>query len=178
MTATLTHSIRLQGQQLLDIVHANPTKIGAQLLELCGYGDNRDAFNNAIIAARLFNGEYKSPEGIPTTDVEYLEHLSNMFALSQADTVELFRKLQDELGIECLSDFEDLYCYSSEECDWEAEFAEYWATEVCCLDSNFSNDAGTFSWIVIDWQATWDCNLRYDFSTIEFDDYIIIFHNN
>lgn len=174
MTATITRSsVRLQGDQLLDVIHNNQTKTGAQLMELCGYADNRDAFNDAVIAARLFNGEYKSPEGIPTVDVELLETLQRNYNLSQADAVELFRKLQDELGIETYNDYEDLIAYSTEEYGWEAEFAQYWTEEVMSVELS-----DHLSYLVIDWEATWNCNLRYDFDTIEYNDYIIIFHNN
>lgn len=179
MTATITRStVRLQGQQLLDVVHANPTKTGAQLLELCGYEDNRDAFNDAIMAARLFRGEYTDAHGIPTHDVDLLEHLEQTLCVSQSECIDIAVTLRDDYGITDLQDFQDVYAYHSEEYNWESEFAEYWATEVCCLDTNFTNDAGTFSWIVIDWRATWDCNLRYDFSTIEYSDGTIILHNN
>ena len=37
-----------------------------------------------------------------------------------------------------------------------ADFAEEWVSEV--LDERFP------TFVVIDWEATWDCNLRYDFT--------------
>ena len=37
-----------------------------------------------------------------------------------------------------------------------ADFAEEWVTET--LDERFPQ------FVVIDWEATWDCNLRYDFT--------------
>ena len=174
MTATITRFPMLQGQDLLDYVHANCARISnSQLCDECGY-PSQDAFRDALTAARLFNGEYKDSE----LDVELLEHLEQTLCVTQSECVDIAVTLRDDYGINDLEDFQDVYAYQSEEYNWESEFAEYWATEVCCLDSNFNNDAGTFSWIVIDWEATWNCNLRYDFSTIEYSDGVIILHNN
>lgn len=173
MTTLSRPAIRLEGQQLLDFVHSNaPTKSNSEMCSMCGY-PSQDVFRDALTAARLFNGEYTDANGAPTMDVDLLQHLEFTFSLSQADCVELYVKLRDELGINDLCDFNDLYAYSTAEYNWEAEFAEYWTDEVCCLYI-----ADTHPHIVVDWQATWDCNLRHDFTTIEFDDYVIIFHNN
>lgn len=55
-------------------------------------------------------------------------------------------------GIECLSHFSDAYQGSYES---EAYFAEEYVNEVECITIP--------SYIVVDWQATWDYNLRHDF---------------
>ena len=34
------------------------------------------------------------------------------------------------------------------------------------------------AWLVIDWKATWDCNLRHDYFTAETDGGVFIFWNN
>lgn len=180
MTATLqlSHRLAIQGDRLLDFVHSNAaTMSNSEMADKAGYR-SQDAFRDALTAARLFRGEYKDQHGIPQFDVELLEHLEEILVISQSEVIELAVELRDDYGINDMQDFQDLYAYHSEEYNWEAEFAEYWATEVCCLDSKFTNDAGTFSWIVIDWEATWNCNLRYDFSTIEYSDGVIILHNN
>ena len=67
------------------------------------------------------------------------------------------------------------YFYQTDSWNAERDFAQYYAEEIACLD--VTNDAGMGSFLVIDWQATWDCNLRYDFFTIEFDDLLNFFHN-
>ena len=61
-----------------------------------------------------------------------------------------------EVGIECIGGFEEAYVgkYGS-----EADFARE------CFDGNYNNidvleDAG----VVIDWQATWDSNLCYNYA--------------
>ena len=178
MTATLQLGSRLalQGDSLLDFVHSNATTMSnSEMCDKAGY-PSQDAFREALTAARLFRGEYKDPNGIPAFDVDLLEHIESILVISQSEVIELAATLRDDYGINDLQDFQDLYAYHSEEYNWEAEFAEYWAREVCCFDAD--NEAGMNPWIVIDWQATWDCNLRYDFSVIEYSDGVLILHNH
>ena len=175
MTATLQLGSRLalQGDSLLDFVHNNcSTMSNSEMCDKAGY-PSQDAFRDALTAARLFRGEYKDAHGTPNFDVDLLEHLEQILCISQSEVIDLAVELRDDYGITDLQDFQDLYVYHSEEYNWEAEFAEYWATDVGCF-----NQPDDFSWIVIDWQATWNCNLRYDFSTIEYSDGTIILHNN
>ena len=163
----------LQSQELLDYVHANCARISqSQLCEECGY-PSQDAFRDALTAARLFRGEYTDKHGDPQFDVDLLEHLEQTLCVTQSECVDIAVTLRDDYGINDLQDYQDLFAYQSDSCNWESEFAEYWATDVCCF-----NQSDNFSWIVIDWQATWDCNLRYDFSTFEYSDGTIILHNN
>ena len=173
-----TRFSKLQGDELLEFVNTNAiTMSNSEMCDKCDY-PSQDAFREALTAARLFRGEYTDANGIPQFDVDLLEYLEDLLTITQVECVSLAGELRDDYGINDLQDFQDVYAYHSESYNWESEFAEYWATEVNCLDTNFTNDAGTFSWIVIDWQATWDCNLRYDFSTIEYSDGTIILHNN
>lgn len=65
------------------------------------------------------------------------------------DAIEAF---VEEFGIDALDAFEDAY---RGEYDSEAEFAEQYTDE--CYTLNVPE------WVVIDWQATWDTNLQYDF---------------
>jgi hypothetical protein len=58
----------------------------------------------------------------------------------------------DEVSIDGIGNFEDAF---RGEYDSEAEFAEQWYTDF----SSFEAPDG----VVVDWQATWDTNLRYDF---------------
>lgn len=46
----------------------------------------------------------------------------------------------------------------------EADFAEDLASESDAIPSDI------VSWIVIDWQATWDCNLRHDYTSSRAED--------
>jgi antirestriction protein len=52
-----------------------------------------------------------------------------------------------------------------------ADAAEEMATECGNIPKNFPN------WIVIDWEATWNCNLRHDYSTSEHDGKLWLFHH-
>jgi hypothetical protein len=54
-------------------------------------------------------------------------------------------------GIECVSHFSDAY---RGQYDSEAEFAEEFVTDV---------EGNIPSYIVVDWEATWNYNLKYDF---------------
>jgi hypothetical protein len=78
---------------------------------------------------------------------EYCENGENY----SYDAVDAF---VDEFGIECIAHFTDAYYgqYDSEE-----DFAEQFCADVY----NFNADNTP---IVVDWTATWNCNLRYDFS--------------
>ena len=59
-------------------------------------------------------------------------------------------------GISCVEYAEDAFRGSY---DSEADFAEEYTNEVYGIDIP--------SFIVVDWQATWDHNLRYDFDFID-----------
>ena len=170
MTVTLTHKLVLSGDQLLEFVNTNSTTLSnTQMREQCGY-PSQQAFVDALTAARLFRGEYKDANGIPQFDVDLLQRLEFLLNITQSECVDIATTLRDDYGVNDECDFNDLYAYHSEEYNWESEFAEHYA------DDYLNTDFPTF--IVIDWQATWDCNLRYDFSTIEYSDGTIILHNN
>ena len=175
MTTTLQlgHRLALQGDRLLDFVHSNVGKLSnSKMCEEAGYL-SQDAFRDALTAARLFRGEYTDASGNPNFDVELLQNLEFMLSISQSECVELAVTLRDDYGINDLCDFNDVYAYSSEEYNWESEFAEYWACEVMGYTI-----ADNCPGIVVDWEATWNCNLRYDFSVIEYSDGVLILHNN
>lgn len=89
--------------------------------------------------------------------------------LDAEECQEFMDKLSDH-GITTAEQFEDAYYYQSSSWNAEAEFAEYITEELQCLDIP--------SYVVVDWQATWDSALCYDFSTIEFDGETYFFHNH
>ena len=51
----------------------------------------------------------------------------------------------------------------------EADFCEELANDIGAVSQD------TASWIVIDWQATWDCNLRHDYFSVRHDGEYYIF---
>ena len=171
MTATLQLGSRLalQGDTLLEFVHTNAaTMSNSEMCDKCGY-PSQDAFRDALTAAHLFNGDYPDSN----IDADLLKNLEFMLSISQSECVDIAKQLRDDYGINDLCDFNDVYAYSSDAYSWESEFAQYWTEEVACQD--VTTDA---SWIVIDWEATWRCNLRYDFSVLEYSDGVLILHNN
>mgnify|MGYP002777109876 CR=1 FL=1 len=56
--------------------------------------------------------------------------------------------------------------------DTGADFAEQQAEELGYIPKDFP------SWIVIDWEATWNCNLRYDYNTARDEDGTVYFFLN
>jgi CCR4-NOT transcriptional regulation complex NOT5 subunit len=98
------------------------------------------------------------------------------FTKLDADQCQEFMDELSEHGITTAEQFEDAYYYQTDSWHPEREFAQWIAEEVECLA--FMNDAGPGSWLVIDWQASWDTALCYDFFTIEFDGETYFFNSN
>lgn len=89
-----------------------------------------------------------------------------------ADLMEMLGRVQD-LGIETADQFSDALSFVSDDpWHWQRDFVE------SLLEDNFTNDAGLYSWVVIDHEATWETALRYDYSEIEFDGSVYVFSNN
>ena len=77
------------------------------------------------------------------------------------------------LGIETAEAFEESFAYCcDDQWDWQREFITGYV-----LESGFTNDAGLYSWLVIDYEATWDSALRFDYNAIEFDSSVYVFRN-
>ena len=68
-----------------------------------------------------------------------------------------------------LSDAQDAFHGTA---DSEADFAEQIAEETGAIPADIPN------WIVIDWEATWNCNLRHDYNTATDEDGTIYFFLN
>tara|TARA_X000001388_G_C2169143_1_gene99105 strand:+ start:155 stop:646 length:492 start_codon:yes stop_codon:yes gene_type:complete len=54
--------------------------------------------------------------------------------------------------------------------DTEAEFAEEWTIDVCGVEVP--------NHVVVDWEATWRCNLRHDIFSVRFNGDLYFFHNH
>ena len=100
---------------------------------------------------------------------DMIEDMCPEFSKLDAEQCQEFMDELSELGITTAEQFQDAYFYQSDSWNVEAEFAEYVTTELNCVDLP--------DYVVVDWQATWDCNLRYDFSTIEFNGETYFFQN-
>ena len=92
------------------------------------------------------------------------------FTKLDATQCQQFMDELSDLGITTAEQFEDAYFYQTDSWHPEADFAEYITTELNCVELP--------EFVVVDWQATWDRNLRYDFSIIEFDGETYFFHNS
>ena len=187
---------KLTGQALLDYVHANPTKSHTENCTACGYlkelkdgtqGCDFIAYYEAILEARKANGEYQEPkqsgadwyDSLTDQDRELYDMIEERCPEFEKLDAEQCQEFMDELsehGINTADDFESAYIYQTDSWHPERDFAQYYAEEISGISLNY--DASEISFLVIDWQATWDCNLCYDFFTIEFDGETYFFNSN
>jgi hypothetical protein len=86
------------------------------------------------------------------------------------DIMEFMEELND-IGIESPEDLDDAYEWQTDEYGPEEKFAEYYVTEVLCAEIPSVIEGH------IDWHNVWDCELRYDFNTIDFDNETFFFRN-
>ena len=192
MTTTIE---KLTGQALLDYVHANTASMTR--VELCagaGYERKFTEFYESILDARNANGEYKIVTNGEYYEVngrdwyedvlddqgrelyDMIEDMCPEFSKLDANQCQEFMDELSEHGINTAEQFQDAYFYQTDSWNAERDFAQYYAEEIACI--NQFADAGMLSMIVIDWQATWDRNLCYDFFTIEFDGETYFFSSN
>ena len=96
-------------------------------------------------------------------DHEFYEYILN--DIPDLD-LELFTQIND-LGIENTEQWEDAYVQSMPS-SWsvEAQFTEQLMDDLGYL---CETDLPTFITNHIDWQEVWDCELRHDYCTIEYD---------
>ena len=187
-----TRQERLAGAELLAFINAetNSTMTKTQLCLGSGYireGRNDDGsckpaftdFYEAIIEAKgidpmrnaFEDGAWYDKLSAQDKDLnDTIEERCPEFTKLSGEQCQEFMDELSEYGITTASQFEDAYFYTSDAFDPEAEFAEFITTEINCFDIP--------DYVVVDWQATWDRNLSYDFFTIEFDGEMYFFHNN
>jgi len=111
-------------------------------------------------------------EVIPTfrdkRDHEFYEYILNDIPTMD---LELFN-LINSLGIENVDQWEDAYVQSMPS-RWnvEAQFVEQLMDDLGYLSWNGPNEGPLPDFMLnhIDWQAVWDCELRHDYCTIEYD---------
>ena len=112
------------------------------------------------------------PSGIIPTfrdkrDHEFYEYILN--DIPDLD-LELFNLINGE-GIENVDQWDDAYsCSMPTSLRVEAQFVEQLVDDLGYLgDGPNENDVPDFLTHHIDWQAVWDCELRHDYFTIEYD---------
>lgn len=141
----------------------NNGSIKGAWLTLSDYADREDF----LAAALELHSDESDPE-LMFQDFEGFPHawysegsapddiLWEWLALDENDQL-AFGLYADNIGGQVtVDDFRDVYQGSAES---EADFAETIATDNGEIPDNLP------SWIVIDWQASWDCNLRHDYWT-------------
>lgn len=191
----VTRQERLAGDDLLNYVKATSELthkqrcLGAGYIQATKYEDGTDKpaftdFFEAIIDAK--NAAHvpdKTMSGADWFDslteeqqelYDAIEDMCPEFTKLDAEQCQEFMDELDDLGITTSDQFECAYMYQTDAHNAEAEFAQHYVEDIC---TNQFADAGMLSMIVIDYQATWDCNLKYDMNTIEFDGETYFFQN-
>lgn len=143
----------LTGNALLSKVtelQAQDTKM-SDIVRACGYEiDGKlkytQFYTELLTVKGLLNNDTLEDE----ISEEYQELYTDLCDRYSKDAVNAFLELHDDESL--LEFFEDAY---QGEYDSESDFAEQFTTDVYGFDAP--------SFVVIDWQATWDHNLAYDF---------------
>ena len=120
------------------------------------------------VADSVFSLAY-DPDNQEDPDVRIGDKLTD----NQLTELYKFCELLDEIGITTAEDFMDR-SYGTYQGDRgmsaEAVFTEQLIDDLGELPSE--------SWICIDYQRSWDANLRYDFNTVEYKGDTYFFHNS
>jgi hypothetical protein len=143
-TALVSKATEMQAQE-------PPAKM-SDIVRACGYEiDGKLKFT--MFYTELLNAKgllTKTPE--PEISEEYQEVYDRLCGLYGQDAVEAFLSIWEESDLEYFGDaYHGRY-------DSEADFAEQFTTD--CYGLNVP------SFVVIDWQATWDQGLRYDYEFV------------
>ena len=190
----MTETKRLLGQELLDSIQSPEGQLKNKCDQCMDAGyikvwkDGRPPtpaftdFYEAILDARKENGEYQPPntstpwyETLSEQDSELYDAIEERcpeFESYDGEDCQAFMDELSEIGITTSSQFEDAMEYQTDSSHPGAEFAEQIAENYGCTTLI------DMPWIVIDWEASWERNLSYDYSTIEFDGTTYFFNNN
>lgn len=159
----------------------NAGSIAGEWLNLEDYADAEDFMQ----ACKELHSDEEDPEfmfqdyeGFPecfyseSMSIKDAEKLYEFIGMDEED-----RKLIEMYAEATGYSIEEINLEDAQECfhgtaDSESDFAERIAEEVGEIPKDFP------SWIVIDWQASWDCNLRHDYNTATDEDGIIYFFLN
>lgn len=143
----------LTGNDLLTLVNEmqaqEPPAKMSEIVRACGYEiEGKLKYTEFYTELLTTKGLLDQPEPTEISE-EYQETYDRLCGDYGQDAVDAFLTIWEESD---LHGFEDAYqgCYDS-----EADFAEQFTTD--CYGLNVP------SFVVIDWQATWDQGLRYDY---------------
>lgn len=152
----------------------NAGSIAGQWLDLSDYAD-KDAFLAAC--AELHKDEsdpefmFQDMEGIPNglaSESSVEAELWDWLDLDESDKsiLSMYREYYNEGTIE---EARDAYAGTANS---EADFAQEQAEETDSIPKDLP------AWIVIDWEASWNCNLRHDYFTAKDEDGSLHFFRN
>ena len=113
-------------------------------------------------------------DSLEEQDKELIDEIQERCGDFSNYTPEECREFMDELsslGITTASQFEDAMRYQTSSPNAGAEFAEIEAEAYGC--TTFID----MPWVVIDWEASWERNLRHDYSTLKFKGVTYFFSN-
>ena len=145
----------LTGNDLLNRVNElqaqEPPAKMSDIVRECGYikEDGKLAYTDFYTELLTVKGILNNDTPENEISEEYQEQYQKLSETYGKDAVDAFLELYDEDDLES---FEEAY-YGSY--DSEADFAEQFVNDTCDFDVP--------SFVVVDWEATWNCNLRYDF---------------
>ena len=97
------------------------------------------------------------------------------YITEEQEYLDFIALLDEEYGIQCAMDFEDKF---------EAEFEGYGESQLAEYASNMVDESGYLDRVPdflknhIDWEAVWNCELRYDYSEIQFNENTYLFRNH
>jgi antirestriction protein len=155
----------LTGNALLSKVNelqAQDAKM-SDIVRACGYEIEgklkyTEFYTELLTVKGLINNDVLEENEISE---DYQELYSKLSEEHGKDAVDAFLELHDDESL--LEYFEEAY---HGRYDSEADFAEEFTTNVYGFDAP--------SFVVVDWDATWNANLRYDF---DFEDGFVFFKN-
>ena len=145
----------LTGNELLTLVTEmkaqEPPAKASEIVRACGYEiDGKlqytQFYTELLTVKGLLNND--TPEENEISE-EYQEKYQELCETHGEDAVSAFLELYSEDDLES---FEEAYYGRYDD---EATFAEEFTCDVLGFDIP--------QYIVVDWEATWNCNLRYDF---------------
>jgi hypothetical protein len=189
MTATV---VRLTGDSLVEFVNDKMELVNrgeltrTDMIKDAGYVfDNGkamyvDFYTELLKAKSLLDPSYVTDRDAEDADYEALSGVQQDLYDSIQDKFgskwdhEMIKEFMDELddiGIETPEQLDDSYEYQTDDYNANREFAQYLIVEV------MGASIPTVLEGHIDWDSVWDCELRCDYNTIEFDDETFYFRN-
>ena len=97
------------------------------------------------------------------------------YITEEQEYLDFIAMLDEDYGITTAMDFEDKF---------EAEFEGYGESQLAEYAENMVDESGYLDHVPgfiknhIDWEAVWNCELRYDYSEIQFNENTYLFRNH